>query len=349
MSIMDTNQGRTKRVKLYYCSLKLGLVPKAVLKETKSVKLDCGFVKNISESGICISTCSSLSVSDIVCLIFELPSVEHNFFLKGRVIWIRNNEVGLEFQNIREAEKNLIGNYLENIDKESMYKYYQRLQHMFTYSRAESEDEKREVQKLRYLIYAKENNWEPINDTGLEIDEYEDKSEVFMVSDNNDVVIAATRMIPADKYELPIEKHFSVDITQSGAYSRSEIIEISRLCIAREYRRRIEDIGYISSGKGSAVLQDGKAEIYPRAPNLLFGLWRQMFQYAVLHNKKRWYLIVEPRLTNSLINAGIKLVSVGEPRNYHGLRTPYFCDVEETERLLARHNPILLKWFTSGN
>ncbi|OGF44908.1 MAG: hypothetical protein A2452_03610 [Candidatus Firestonebacteria bacterium RIFOXYC2_FULL_39_67] len=338
---------RSKRVKLFFCSLRSRLLSNC----QASAKEESGFIRNISEKGMCISTVFSLSKDDVISTYFRLPSVDHTFFFKAKVAWVKNDEVGLRFQDINEEDRNRIREYIESYNNTNMFKYYQQLQDLFAYCEADTEEKKKEVYRLRYLIYTKEHTWEPPNETGLEIDEYDAKSTIFMVKDRNDVTIASTRLIPADKYKLPLETHFDVDVLRNGKYKRENVMEISRFCIAREYRRRVDDLQYKENNTEAKFstekeLKDNFAGA--RSPNLLIGLWRILYQYAIIQKKQYSYLVTESRLANSLINAGLNLEKIGEPRNYHGMRTPYFINLAETGKVLEAVNPVLLQWFNSG-
>jgi N-acyl amino acid synthase of PEP-CTERM/exosortase system len=336
---------RKKRIKLYFCSTKT----RELSKSDSFVKEEGGFIRNISESGACISTSDPIVASDVVSLYFRLPSVQHNFFLKARAVWTKKEEVGLAFIEASEEDRLHIREYFENCEKDSMYKHYQQLLDKFNYMAADSEDMQKEIFRLRYLIYVKEKSWEPINNSGVETDEYDGGSAHFMVKDKNDVVVAATRMMPADKFQLPIEKHFDVDVTLGGAVPRTEIVEVSRLCIAKEYRRRVEDIRYNPHASPENAAS-AATDIHSRSPNLLLGLYREMIHYSHYHGITYWFMVIENHLANSIIkNTGWKLFKVGEPRSFHGLRTPYYTKKSYADlEAEMRDNPMLFQWFVTG-
>jgi len=299
---------RSKRVKPFFSSIRSRLLSDC----RASAKEESGFIRNISEKGICVSTAFPLSKYDVISVYFRLPSADYKYFLKAKVIWVENDAVGLSFLDINEEDRKHIREYVESYNNSDMIKYYQQLLDMFEYCEADTEEKKEEVYRLRYLIYVKENAWEPPNETGMEIDEYDKKSTIFMIKDRNEVVIAAARFIPADKCQLPLEMHYDADITQGGKYKRENIVEISRFCIARECRRRVDDLQYKETEAKLDTEREMKNKFtVERAPNLLIGLWRIMYQYANVHKKKYWYMVTERRLANSLINSGLPLEKFG--------------------------------------
>ena len=313
--------------------------------EDNYVPEESGFISNISESGICISTASTLVIGDILALYFRLPAIDYNFSIKVRVIWSKKEKAGCEYTHINNNEIELIRKY-NNENSSELYSYYQKLMEHFKYKAADAEEQK-EYFKLRYMIYVKEQGWEPENEIGIEIDKYDVHSSHFVVKDKGGVVVAGIRLIAAGRTELPIEKYFNIDVENKKLYKRHEIAEVSRFCIAKEYRRRIEDLQY-NDYRVYLKKADENKKIIQRSPTLLFGLWKIMYQYSKIANIKYWYMELEPMLANSLINAGINLEKIGEPKDYHGKRSPYFINLGLSGRELECHNPVLFKWMSKA-
>jgi Tfp pilus assembly protein PilZ len=82
---------------------------------------ESGFIRNLSESGICISTANRLSVHDVISLYFRLPAVDYNFFVKAKVVWVKDEKAGCEFLHLTEEEKGLIKSDIENMDVPSLW------------------------------------------------------------------------------------------------------------------------------------------------------------------------------------------------------------------------------------
>ena len=139
---------------------------------------------------------------------------------------------------------------------------------------------------------------------------------------------------------MPIQKYFQVDLTCGHRFPPAEVCEVSRYCVAREYRRHVEDPGpnglpLASGGRW------GRNRLKYRTPSLLMNFFRAMYRYSMDHGIRGWYMVIESRLANTLKGAGFDLTRVGEPRNYHGPRTPYLLDLEKIEREAVDINPAL--------
>jgi N-acyl amino acid synthase of PEP-CTERM/exosortase system len=309
-----------------------------------------GFISSIFENGMCISTPGPVSISDILHADFTLPGLDSNVVSDLRVVWVKDALVGLEFidrqARMGEGDQDRNGgelsaslsDYIRTFSDRDLQPCYRSIQNHFTYRLAESEMDREKIYRLRYLIYVLEHPWEPANEFGLERDEYDDQAVHFMVQDKNNAVIAASRILrPGGGRTLPIERHFPVDLA-SGPFPPEEVCEISRYCVAREYRRHIEEADCPPSGSGA---QAGRNRLKYRSPSLLMNFFKIMYQYSMDHGIRGWYMVIESRLANTLRGAGFDLTKVGEPRNYHGLRTPYLLDLEKIEREVADINPAL--------
>jgi c-di-GMP-binding flagellar brake protein YcgR len=79
--------------------------------------------RNISSGGICIIAFEKLNTGDILDLKFSLPGLKKFVVGKGRVVWINDcnvegsktdnvYEVGIEFVNIKEQDKNKIQEFV---------------------------------------------------------------------------------------------------------------------------------------------------------------------------------------------------------------------------------------------
>ncbi len=335
-----------ERVKLSFCSMKYRPVDNPFAEGT-------GFISSIFENGMCISTPMPLNISDVLHADFSLPGLEANIVTDLRVVWVKDERVGLEFMDkgsrngngnhehqSREARVPL-SDYIQKLSRTDLQPCYRALQHHFTYRLAESDRDKQEAYRLRYLIYVLEHPWEPANESGLERDEYDARAVHFLVQDRNGAVIATSRILrPDGKRELPIQEHYGADLSSAGRFSPHEVCEISRYCVAREYRRHIEDYGQNDEPGGEKPIEAAHRLKY-RSPSLLMNFFKLMYWYSTEHGIRAWYMVIESRLANTLRGAGLDLVKLGEPRNYHGLRTPYLLDLEKIGREVAATNPAL--------
>lgn len=332
-----------ERIKLSFCSMKYRPMNNPYVEGT-------GFISSIFENGMCISTPGPVNIADVLHADFTLPGLERNVVSDLRVVWVKDETVGLEFINRQgptgngDGDRNggevraSLSDYIRTFSDRDLQPCYRSMQNHFTYLLAEGKADREKIYRLRYLIYVLEHPWEPPNEFGLEKDEYDEQAVHFMVQDRNRAVIAASRILrPDGERRLPIEKHFPVDLA-AGPFPPEEVCEISRYCVAREYRRHIEDL---DSAPARTENPGVKTRLKYRSPSLLMNFFKIMYQYSLDHGIRGWYMVIESRLANTLRGAGFDLTKMGEPRNYHGLRTPYLLDLEKIGREVGDINPAL--------
>ncbi|MFP4037801.1 MAG: PEP-CTERM/exosortase system-associated acyltransferase, partial [Desulfobacteraceae bacterium] len=156
----------------------------------------------------------------------------------------------------------------------------------FAFTRAESEDLKKETYRLRYNIYVEEFGFEKPEDHpgGLETDDYEDAS-IHFAALYQDKVIGTIRLILDSKKGFPIEHAVRTTFVGEKPPS-SKIGEVSRLAVSREFRRRREDgqygiESYLRQSEGGNLPDfnhpDSK-QSQRRHPFIVLGLFLMVYQ-----------------------------------------------------------------------
>ncbi|CAG1066619.1 partial acyl homoserine lactone synthase, partial [uncultured bacterium] len=81
------------------------------------------------------------------------------------------------------------------------------------FKKADSEDDLREIYKLRYKVYCEEKGFEKAEDHpgGIETDEFDVSSRHFMVTDRSRRAIATARLILPTELGLPILANCEID------------------------------------------------------------------------------------------------------------------------------------------
>ena len=134
---------------------------------------------------------------------------------------------------------------------------------------------------------------------------------------------------------------------------RDECAEISRLVVAKSYRRRPGDsiagvaeeftMGHLSKTPG------GERERRNTSPQILLGMYRQMYQYSLQHGVRYWYAAMGKALQRVLTRYGFEFTPLGPATDYYGPVTPYITDLRAVERRLMHANPALFAWFCGGH
>jgi N-acyl amino acid synthase of PEP-CTERM/exosortase system len=75
---------------------------------------------------------------------------------------------------------------------------------------------------------------------------------------------------------------------------------------------------------------------------LVRGLYLLIYRDSIQRGLTHWYAVMAKGLYAILKRWGIPFTQIGPPREYHGLRTPFFTSIKTVEHSLERVNPQLL-------
>ncbi|OGP16683.1 MAG: hypothetical protein A2V21_305210 [Deltaproteobacteria bacterium GWC2_55_46] len=217
---------------------------------------------------------------------------------------------------------------------------------MFTFKRVETEDELKEVFKLRYQVYCLECGFESTADhpSGTERDEYDEHSVHFIAKDRHDNIVGTVRLIKSSELGFPIEKHCKTRLDTSQV-PKDSAVEVSRLAISKLYRRRAGDDLYGASG--STVDESSSAgHSQRRRPEIVLGLYKAMYRESKWLGVVNWYAVMEKSLFQLLKVSGVVFNQIGDVTEYHGNRIPYIARISNIERQIAQRKPELFHFFT---
>ena len=198
-----------------------------------------------------------------------------------------------------------------------------------------------ELFQLRYRVYIKEWKFEKPEDHpgGIEKNAYDDCSiHIAVIPIHKPCVIATTRMVLDSPLGFPVEKNMEIT-TDLSKIPRKEICEISRLCVRGDYTRRRGDTplnGYDAKG-----LPDERPEhLDMRKPenDIVLGMIKCLAKESRENGLKYWYVGMARSLSLLLKRKGIVFNEVGPEADYHGLRRPYFGEID---KILAGNQELL--------
>ena len=210
-----------------------------------------------------------------------------------------------------------------------------------------------EIFRLRYEVYCVERNFLPAEDfaDGLEIDEFDDSSIHFAAYNMDDAIVGSVRLVrPGPDQHFPFEQHCPVFDTLTLP-PQDASGEISRLVVNKTYRRRRGDS---LQGISKEFMDKNNAAIRPSAggnrrssdsPQLLLGMYREMYRYSRANGVRYWYAAMERSLAFSLRKMGFKFVPIGPATDYYGPVTPFMVDLDQLNGTLRKENPLLAAWF----
>lgn len=192
---------------------------------------------------------------------------------------------------------------------------------------------KNEVYKLRYQVYCIEN----ANKTGfknpadhpegMEFDDYDWRSSHYLIRNRSrDISIATTRLILPDAKNLekpfPIEINSRIDkINTLKSIPRHNLAELSRFCVSKQFRRRKEDQGLITTcvtDSATAFTHEEKRSF----SHLTLALFACAIKMSHENNIHYWYAFMEPALKRFVATLGVHFVEIGPLVDFYGMRQP---------------------------
>ena len=209
------------------------------------------------------------------------------------------------------------------------------------------------VQQLRYAVYCLECNYlDPAQfPNERETDEYDPYSIHFAATNERSEMVATLRLVRDSRLGYPLERHAGTLSEDYHRLPRDKTAEISRLILARSYRRRANDGLYgqeLGDPKKDAQAQAEATYRRSQYPLILFGLFKEMYLESVNMGLEYWVAAMESGLQRMLSKFGLGLHQVGEPMSYYGEVIPYYASIRQLERFLMESRPDVFQFFASS-
>lgn len=214
------------------------------------------------------------------------------------------------------------------------------------------------VHRLRYEVYVDEFHFEKAEDhpQGLEYDEWDPMSLHMAAVDELENVVGTIRLVLNSPHGLPT-LHAVNPFYQDPHPASPRIAEVSRLAVARQFRRRVED-GFrgvedlSADAPGARDLRSGgggfNSQERRRQFAVILGLFKIMYHVSKRINLADWYMVSEKRLWYLLKRYHILFHPIGPEMEYHGVRIPYLGHISEIENHMLKVNQSLAESFIEG-
>ena len=199
--------------------------------------------------------------------------------------------------------------------------------------------------QIRYQVYCEEMGFE---DKSVfihkeEWDKWDQHSVHFIVRHKyTGQWVGAMRLVAPQGKQLPLNDYTSLKDKQGNAIQiQSSNVELSRLCLIKEIRRRSTDttppLGLDQFQKDHAKSAESQNSenveaIYKdRRINLslIWGLFRAAADYSAQNNINRWFFLTNKALARVIGREGFVLHPVGEGCEHAGRRYPFSMELEE--------------------
>jgi N-acyl-L-homoserine lactone synthetase len=247
----------------------------------------------------------------------------------------------------------------------------------FEVIRVTDEKELKAAYKLRYKVYCEEWGFEKPDKypDRLETDEYDKNAVHFAALDDTGKTVGTVRLILFSPDGFPLEKYCEVNNGMEGIVQEN-VAEISRLIISREYRKRTEDkyiygpdeerrvIGVYDQsqnsfnngyrryddrykyGKPNGRLRNEMESEKRNRHELVTSLYKAVYHESKRRQLTHWYAVMTKGLVILLNKYGIRFQAIGDPVDYHGIRTPYLGEIRKIEQEVSDNKPEVYKEFT---
>jgi len=184
----------------------------------------------------------------------------------------------------------------------------ERQEKMYQFRLVRTISQRKDVFAIRYQVYAEEKGWVETNDSGLEYDNWDHFSTLF-VACNGEKTVGTVRMIENSPLGFPFES----SVPLPSDINPSEFYEVSRLAVIETER-----------GQRSMIL---------------VGLVRAVWRVADRLNKKEWCAVVDQPVSRLLKLLGFKFRFEGKPVFHLGsLSVPLICTMEASRAILFNKN-----------
>lgn len=221
---------------------------------------------------------------------------------------------------------------------------------------AQTPEEIRLSQALRYRVYCEETSFLPAADNpgGIERDALDDRSVAILLlhKPTGDCVGTVRMILPNLKDELgglPAR----LCSAQMRAVTPSEMPvattgEISRYTIAPEFRRRAGDTLY----QQVYDIDGQQGDLRRVIPYMALGLFTGLFEVVVRHKLTHFCAIIDPALLRMLRRLHIHFQPIGDLVDFHGRRQPVIAATKDLhvgiKKLPKEHLKIVNKNGTLG-
>ena len=202
------------------------------------------------------------------------------------------------------------------------------------------------VFELRFAVYCQECHFLPADDypQGRESDVHDANSTHFCALSREGVLAGYARLVrPDERQHLPYQSYsgsVSNGATQPAAH---ESVEVSRLMVRQDYRRRLGTLLSGVSTDDSATAPQNERRAHKS--QLLYCLYRSMYQYSAAQGIRYWYAAMERSLARIMTGMHFPIRQIGPSMDYYGPVAPYLLDLRDLERELDLQHPALMDWF----
>lgn len=200
--------------------------------------------------------------------------------------------------------------------------------------------------RLRYQVYCMEHGFEDPADypEGLETDAYDERAVTSVLIHRPTGLVAGTVRLVLPRADAPGESFAMQEICKEPLIKDPERFpvarmgEISRFCISKHFRRRLQDLSYPNELDHVAPRLSRREE-RRLLPHMTLGLIEALVRMNVENGLTHWCAAMEPQLLRLLARMGIHFEPIGPIVAHHGMRQPCVARVVDMSARVKAERP----------
>jgi N-acyl amino acid synthase of PEP-CTERM/exosortase system len=194
----------------------------------------------------------------------------------------------------------------------------------------------KETYRLRYKVYCHEAEFldDSLYPEEIESDVYDDHSIHFAALDQEKNIVGTLRLILHSNLGFPLEVHCPNYDKSQVAVLPSQLGEISRLAVSKDWRRRKNDGIYGMTSYHSSPENPIPENLtrQRKRPIIVFGLYKLLYLESKRRGITHWYAAMEQKLNTTLKKFSFEFKQIGPVHDYYGPVMPFLGIISEFEK-----------------
>lgn len=165
----------------------------------------------------------------------------------------------------------------------------------------------------------------------------------LLVHRPSDMTVGTMRVIFSEggDHMLP---SFALYPTFTDLLDMKYTVELSRLCVSRQMRRRWNDGPYGRVSEGEGMVPEGKRKI----PHAALGMFRETLAMLQGRDVTHVCALMEPALAMMLKRLGLHFAAAGPAIDHYGLRQPCYAKISSLLQRVEREKPAIWAFITDN-
>ena len=190
--------------------------------------------------------------------------------------------------------------------------------------------------RLRYQVYCVERGFLPADACrdGIERDEFDAHALHIAAFDPHGEMAGTVRLVRQSELGLPMFRRctlFPDDDRFCAANTR--LVEIGRLCVSRQYRRRRTDAGDHVVPRRSGDYRGGERRRH--RDEIFLTMTKALYHETKRIGASHWLVATEKSLQRMLAQHGFSFRVIGPETDYFGPVAPYQLDIAELDQAIV--------------